>query len=435
MDMPKTMTLEQARKLYVQQRELVGETREVIGGYVVSADASKVPWMTDEEFAELQVSIAENGLIDRIELSDQDEIQDGRNRMLACLAQDVEPEFKYAEIDDSAALVEMRNLTRRHLTASMRAQLYLKLHGQADQVPDDEVDVSEDSETEESPEVEEAKPTVVKTPDKPAKSLDEQAANAGVSRRTMADARKVDKSGTEELKNAVIKGDVPASVAAKIADKPPEEQRAAVESRKADPPKKREVSEAMFDVNAWASSMEKRISKILASVPSSMRDTCHRRLGEILGSTVRLERETSDLMTSSNIVEYVEQLVKEMPKGERAGAEQSLAERYGSVITVKESETAITKIETIVEALPNAEKKKAVASLGEKYKLPLGKKAEEYLPELPADDIEKAMKLTIEELKFRSTCLKAMDGFGVEQRTKLSSDIAKVGKSFVPKAD
>lgn len=432
------MSIEQAKKQFMQTTEIMGETREVIGGYPVAAAASKMPFMTDREFEELQISIADQGLHERIELNSDEEIVDGRNRMLACLAQDVEPMIKYAESECSdETLVDIRNLRRRHIEPGPRAILYLKLSGQDVELKDE---VSQESETPvvsetakpkaEKPKAE-AKPEAKPAEQKPkSKTVEEQASEAGVSVRTMHSARTVVGKGIEEVSQAVVDGELPIHRAEQIAKKPQEEQREEIQAERTG--KKREVSEATFNYDGWLSSMEKRFSKILASVPPGLRDRCHRGLAESFGSTVRMERETADMMNSEGVVPYVEQLISEMPKPERAGAEKAIAERYSSVVVAKDSDAALLKINSIVESLSEREKKKLAAVLGEQFKLPVSTKPAEYLPELPSD-IAEAIDVFSKELKHRADALKGSGEFLSAQSESVVAELTKVTKRLTLK--
>lgn len=427
------MSLDQAKALYLKTTEMMGETREVIGGYVVNADATKMGWMTESEFEELQVSLHEEGLIERIELNSNDEIVDGRNRMLACLAQDIEPEFKYAELD-SRKLVDIRNLRRRHMDPGRRAMTYVMLHGD-DTAEEEPVAVVEKKpagkKSEASAPIENSEP--VKETPKPKKTISEQAVDAGVSQRTMQSAVVVNREGVDEVKKAVAAGELPIHKAEQIVKLPAEAQKEAVEAvRDNREPAKREVSEASFNFESWASSVEKRISKMLASIPPGLRDRGHRRLAESLGSTVRMERETSDLMNSEGVVPYVEQLISEMPKSERAGAEKAIAERYSSVVLVKDSEAALEKINGIIESLNDREKKKIAAVLGQQFKLPVSNKPAEYLPDLP-EDLDVAMDTMIKELKLRADVVKGHAEFMSAQSEVVVAELTKVTKKLTLK--
>lgn len=426
----KTKTLEQAKKLFMHVTEFGGAEREIIGGYPVTESASKMPWMTEDEFQELQLSINEHGLLDDVEMNANDEIVDGRNRMLACLSMDVEPVFKYAKLDEESTVVEVRNLHRRHLPAGVRASLYLKLHGDLDVIVDEEhTDV--DDETSEATEVESK---VEEKPAAPKKTIADHAKAAGVGERTMQQAITVEKSAIPEVKAAVESGTLPVGKAATIARKPEEEQRTAVEQtangggRGSRP----EVSEATFSVDAYIASFEKQISKKLASVPPGLKDTVHRRMGESLGSTVRMERETTDLLNSESFVPYVEELVKQLPKTERAGAEKALAEHYGNIVTVKDSDAALAKITGIIESLGDREKKKLCALLGEQYKLPASTKPAEYLPALPYD-VTEAIDVVVKESKHRAEGLKGNAGFMSDASEAVVTELGKIVKKLTLK--
>lgn len=86
--------------------------------------ADLFPMMDEEEFANLVEDIRANGLLDPIVVYGE-EVLDGRNRLRACEAAGVEPQFTEFEGDDAAALqfVISHNLSRRHLTASQRAAI------------------------------------------------------------------------------------------------------------------------------------------------------------------------------------------------------------------------------------------------------------------------------------------------------------------------
>ena len=423
-----TKTLAQAKASFMQTAEFGGVMREMIGGYPVTESASKIPWMSEEEFEKLQISIHKDGLLDDVELNDAEEIVDGRNRMLACLSQDVEPTFKYAKLPEDSDTVEIRNLNRRQLTQGVRASLYLKLHG--DDVIDEmeaEVDGDSDGAT--------LAPVAESVAEKPKKTILEQAKEAGVGERTMQQALTVKKAAIPEIQDAVEKGEIRLDEAAKIARQPEEEQRKVVETTRTEGgsgKRTREVSEATFSVDSYIASFEKQISKKLASVPPGLKDTVHRRMGESLGSTVRMERETTDLLNSEGFVPYVEELVKQLPKTERAGAEKALAEHYGSIVTVKEADAALAKIVSIVDSLGEREKKKLSAMLGEQYKLPVSAKPAEYLPELPSD-VTEAMDVFVKEAKHRAESLKGHSGFMSEASETICGELAKITKKLTLK--
>jgi hypothetical protein len=446
----KTMSLEQAKSLYLQVAQFGGVDREMIGSHPIAERASQMPWMTEDEFRELQISIHEHGLIEKVELNASDEVCDGRNRLLACFAQDVDPEFKYSEMDNDKDLVDVRNLRRRHLEPGVRAMLYLKMNGHiAGLDSDDAAEVQADETSGSSPIVSgvsnelaadntepkassepAATATVAgtaetKKPDKGGskkksgkaekkKTLEQQAKEAGVSDRTMRSAHNVNDSGVDELKDAAINGDISLRDAEQISTLPPEQQRQELSSRESTGRKRRQVSESEFNLDKTVESFGRRISKMLAGVPQSMRDTVHRRLGESFGSTVRLEKETSDLMNSEGVVPYVEQLIAEMPKTERAGAEKALAERYGNVVVAKDADTVLPKIAGLIEGLSEREKKKVATALGEQFKSTPTKPAD-YLPKLP-DDHAAACEVLQKEIKVRVEQLMGFEDWEVNGR-------------------
>jgi hypothetical protein len=82
--------------------------------------------MTGTDFDELVADVKENGLRDPI-ITYRETILDGRNRLRACEAADVEPRFKEWTGDDPVAFVISCNLHRRHLNAVQRAAIAAKL--------------------------------------------------------------------------------------------------------------------------------------------------------------------------------------------------------------------------------------------------------------------------------------------------------------------
>ena len=78
------------------------------------------PETSEKELKELADDIAKNGLIDDIDLY-EDQILDGWNRYLACRRVGVAPRFRVFNGDDALSFVINRNIRRRHLTPSQRA--------------------------------------------------------------------------------------------------------------------------------------------------------------------------------------------------------------------------------------------------------------------------------------------------------------------------
>lgn len=91
------------------------------------AVAEIFPLMSDEEFAGLRADIATNGLLEPIWIYDN-KIIDGRNRYRACLAENIEPQFRpWSGKGDLVAFVISLNLKRRHLNDAQRALVAAKM--------------------------------------------------------------------------------------------------------------------------------------------------------------------------------------------------------------------------------------------------------------------------------------------------------------------
>lgn len=83
--------------------------------------ADCVPMMSDDEFTELRKSLRNRGFFSTHKIvMYEGKILDGRNRYLACLAEQIEPEFEDYVGDDPHGYV-LGNITRRDLDTSKRA--------------------------------------------------------------------------------------------------------------------------------------------------------------------------------------------------------------------------------------------------------------------------------------------------------------------------
>jgi len=122
-------------------------------------------------------------------------ILDGRNRHLACLMLDIEPEFEVVDVRDRAAveLVISANLRRRHDDVSVRAAQLAKLL------------------------------EMLKVENFPAPTVPAAAAAAGLSDRTLRDAERLLKKDPE-LADQVATGIISGHAARQIADLPAEER-------------------------------------------------------------------------------------------------------------------------------------------------------------------------------------------------------------------
>lgn len=149
--------------------------------------ANTLPLIEGPEFDELVDRIKQDGLLDPITLW-QGKILDGRNRYRACGVAGVEPHFEEFEGDEDAArrLVYSKNITRRHLNDSQKAIAAARL-------------------------IEGSKTTAGRM-----KAVADAAAQAGVSERTVSDARMVLKNAPSNVVSMVDRGEVSVSRAASV---------------------------------------------------------------------------------------------------------------------------------------------------------------------------------------------------------------------------
>ena len=83
------------------------------------------PLIAGSKFDALVASVRKNGLVDPIILY-EGRILDGRNRHLACVAAGVEPRFESYVGEDLVGFVRAKNMMRRNLTPSQRANATAK---------------------------------------------------------------------------------------------------------------------------------------------------------------------------------------------------------------------------------------------------------------------------------------------------------------------
>lgn len=181
-------------------------TANMFGGekmkYQQHALSQAYPAMLPADIGILAVDIEEHGQHDLIVLYDG-EILDGWHRYLACLQVKVKPEFiNLPEHLDPVAFVRSKNGFRRHLTGSQRAASEVALREWA------KVGVNQHPKKGGSaPSAEARAPSTLNTSKEMAKS-------AGVSVRTIEDAKVAQKAG---LGKDVVDGKITAKAAAKIA--------------------------------------------------------------------------------------------------------------------------------------------------------------------------------------------------------------------------
>lgn len=162
------------------------------------------PDIEGTEFSALVEDIKRRGLVQPLVMY-QGKILDGRNRWRACQKLGIKPKTVDYRGDDPIGHVLALNLSRRHLTESQRAMVAAKVatltQGRPATLPD-----------------------TVRPP-----SQSDAAKAVKVSERSVRDARTVITDGTKSLAKAVERGEIPVSVAAKIAKTPPAKQREAVD--------------------------------------------------------------------------------------------------------------------------------------------------------------------------------------------------------------
>ena len=168
--------------------------------------ADILPLLEGEAFDALVADIRANGLMEPITVY-QDMVLDGRNRLRACTAAGVEPEFWEFNGDDPLAFVLSLNLHRRHLDESQRGMVAAKLRNMRKGA---RTDLSQPRAN--LPEV----------------SLEQAAEMMGVSRRSVVSAVAVRDHGSPELIKAVERGAIAVSVAAGLARAPEAIQQRAV---------------------------------------------------------------------------------------------------------------------------------------------------------------------------------------------------------------
>ena len=101
----------------------------IIDGWAgpVHPAADLFPLMQGEEFDALVESIGTQGLREAVWLTKDGALLDGRNRVRACQAAGVKPDFRQYDGDDEVGFIVSLNLRRRHLNEDERAFLAVQL--------------------------------------------------------------------------------------------------------------------------------------------------------------------------------------------------------------------------------------------------------------------------------------------------------------------
>ena len=169
--------------------------------------ADILPLLEGEAFDALVADIRANGLLEPITIHEA-LILDGRNRYRACEAAGIEPRFLEFDGDDPPAFVLSLNLHHRHLDESQRTMVATRLANLKDGQRAASIEA--------------------------AASQGRVAKLLNVSRSGVQRAREVIAKGAPELVQAVDRGDIAVSVAARLATAPEAiQRRAAAEPERA----------------------------------------------------------------------------------------------------------------------------------------------------------------------------------------------------------
>jgi len=221
-----------------------------------------IPSADEDELQDLTDDIRAHGLIDPIVLF-EGMILDGRNRAAACEHAGVAPRYVHFDggREDALILVISHNLKRRHLTKQGIADALVaaedfNLHYMLAEP------AAEEKAAEEAADGPEAQSVIKITEPKTASSRKlAQAAGGVVSHAMIAATRKVKEKGEPELHEAVKRGRIGVQDAAKVADLPPEQQKAIAVS----PKPRRAAAEA-------AEVVKNAVSRAGGAEPRSERD-------------------------------------------------------------------------------------------------------------------------------------------------------------------
>jgi N6-adenosine-specific RNA methylase IME4 len=215
--------------------------------------ANLFPMLSDAELDDLGEDIESNGQVETVKLH-RGMILDGRNRYTACGKRGLPIRFETFEGDDRAALnwVISKNLKRRHLTESQRAMVAARLAT---------LRLGDNQHTREAAQI--CAPDLLAGVDPAASaepqtivSQSEAAESLNVSRRSVQTAAKVLDEAAPEVVEAVEKSGLAVSVAAEIAERPAEEQKAILnalprdDAGKLTPEAKKEVRRIAREVRA-----------------------------------------------------------------------------------------------------------------------------------------------------------------------------------------
>lgn len=262
------------------------------------------PLMEGEPFDSLVEDIKANGLLDPIELLDN-KIIDGRNRYSACKKAGVEPRFKDAEFSGSPVAYAMsKNLHRRHLDESQRGMAGARA------LPLFEAEAKERQKEHggtapgKKKTLSAARPQVKKGTGKAA-SHAAKAVNA--SGRSVVRATKILKTASEEVVQAIEKGDLKLFTAESLVTLPKAAQRKAIKGGKkavSKAVKKAKKAPPKTRINNTEVAREELIGNALKSLDTIIREIKKRgKLSEkIRGSATRKLQSAKEFVKESKIV-------------------------------------------------------------------------------------------------------------------------------------
>lgn len=262
-----------------------------IGGYETHAVADIYPLMDGDEFADLVADVRAHGLrapIWRVLVDGETFILDGRNRLRACLDAGVEPRFQdYDGPTDLAALVSFsrsQNLARRHLTPSQAALIAAKckeLYEEAARLRQ----ISAQNNTR-------AKAVQARMPElPPGQARDHAARDHGVSPRMVEYGSTVLKRGTDEVIEAVERGELALTAAAELVELEPSAQREVLDAVRDSPRKLRSI----LRQRETARVNQEEVAKRVENAPAGVRDARGRDVPDHLAAAYAdLERAYSE---------------------------------------------------------------------------------------------------------------------------------------------
>lgn len=214
--------------------------------------AELFPMMPPDQYEAFKEDVRKNGFQQDIVLY-KGQILDGRNRYKAAIELGLLDELPIAEMDEDTDIdpfqwVISRNLHRRHLSESQRALVAAKLAKlRVGEVGNGRVEVSIDTPT-----------------------LEKAAEQLQVGRATVARAKAVLANGSQELIEAVERGEVAVSKAATVAKETPKERQLQVAIEKPKhtqlPTKERDIDQEAVEDFLRCRSPLNRLKKLLAEL-------------------------------------------------------------------------------------------------------------------------------------------------------------------------